>query len=233
MFHPTQSRLTSQTTSIKRGSTIFFSGALTSIQGKLYLELHNFSYVRCQQNFSSDSTPKMPWSKSLSQASNMPSQSMAQKIHNQKLKFQQINKSSTSKIPPPIQIIDQPLDVPDDDQILDIVQVTDTPQVSEDITQTSDITQASTTTWSSSQTSPRTKTPRTQTPRTQTPQTSPKKLPSKSTLPPTPNSPTPNSPTSKRKTRSSYRTSNKLQKLADIASNVLDEDSDVIEVEES
>ena len=52
---------------------------------------------------------------------------------------------------------------------------------------------------------------------------------SNSTLPPTPTS-----TTSKRKTRSSYRNSNKLQKLADIASNALaaaDFDLEIIEVE--
>lgn len=35
-----------QTTTVKRGSSVFFSGALSSIEGKLYLELHNFSFLR-------------------------------------------------------------------------------------------------------------------------------------------------------------------------------------------
>ena len=45
MFYPPGSRFTNQTTNIKRGSSIFFSGALSLIEDKLYLKLHNFSFV--------------------------------------------------------------------------------------------------------------------------------------------------------------------------------------------
>jgi len=61
LFHPNGSRLKSQTTMLKCGSSIFFSGALTSIEGKFYLELHNFSFIRTQQSNSvSKSAKKMP-----------------------------------------------------------------------------------------------------------------------------------------------------------------------------
>ena len=63
MFHPPGSRFTNQTISIKRGSSIFFSGALTFIDDQLYVELHNFSFINNQtftRNISSSSP--MPWS---------------------------------------------------------------------------------------------------------------------------------------------------------------------------
>ena len=56
-------RFTNQTISIKRGSSIFFSGALTFIDDQLYVELHNFSFINNQtftRNISSSSP--MPWS---------------------------------------------------------------------------------------------------------------------------------------------------------------------------
>ncbi|CAB4442896.1 unnamed protein product [Rhizophagus irregularis] len=57
LFHPPGSRFANQTTMIKRGSSIFFSGALTQVETNLYLELHNFSFI-CNQTFA----PKqMPW----------------------------------------------------------------------------------------------------------------------------------------------------------------------------
>ena len=84
LFHPPGSRFANQTTTIKRGSLIFFSGALTQIEANLYLELHNFSFVR-NQTFTS---PKqMPWTlKSPTQASgsNLASHNIARSIHNKK-----------------------------------------------------------------------------------------------------------------------------------------------------
>ncbi|PKC74371.1 hypothetical protein RhiirA1_388168 [Rhizophagus irregularis] len=57
LFHPPGSRFANQTTMIKRGSSIFFSGALTQVETNLYLELHTFSFIR-NQTFA----PKqMPW----------------------------------------------------------------------------------------------------------------------------------------------------------------------------
>ena len=246
LFHPSQSRLTTQTTIIKRGSTIFFSGALTSIEGKLYLELQNFNFVHCQQT-SSPNSAKMLWSKSLTQTpetSSQPSQTIAQKIHGQKSKNPiQINKSTTSKNPiqvnKPRKLVESSTHTSSinqtsgiDDQTWDIDQPfildtsnfthTDIPQISEYIEQNSHISQSSNIIQSLATTRPSLQTP-------QTPRTSRKKLSSNSTLPPTPTS-----TTSKRKTRSSYRNSNKLQKLADIASNALaaaDSDLEIIEVE--
>ncbi|PKK56269.1 hypothetical protein RhiirC2_829671, partial [Rhizophagus irregularis] len=70
LFHPNGSRLRNQTTMLKRGSSIFFSGALTLVEGKFYLELHNFSFIRTQQsNFISKSTKEMPWSSTSSSSS--------------------------------------------------------------------------------------------------------------------------------------------------------------------
>ncbi|CAB4382133.1 unnamed protein product [Rhizophagus irregularis] len=169
---------------------------------------------------------------------------IAQKIHSQKLKNPiQINKSTTSKNPIQINkprklvessthtssinqnsgIDDQTWDI-DQPFVLDTSNLYDIPQISEDIEQNSDISQASNIIQSLATTRPSL-----QTPKTQTPRTSRKKLSSNSTLPPTPTS-----TTSKRKIRSSYRNSNKLQKLADIASNALaaaDSDLEIIEVE--
>jgi hypothetical protein len=65
-FHPNGSRFTNQTTTVRRGSSVFFSGALTFIEDKLYLELHNFTFLRGQQPSSlSTSIKQMPWSNSL------------------------------------------------------------------------------------------------------------------------------------------------------------------------
>jgi len=53
LFHPNGSRFTNQTTTVRRGSSVFFSGALTFIEDKLYLELHNFNFLRGQQPITS------------------------------------------------------------------------------------------------------------------------------------------------------------------------------------
>ena len=76
LFHPNERRLKNQTTMLKRGSSIFFSGTLTSVEGKFYLELHNFNFVRTQQsNFVSKSTKEMPWSPSPSPSSSQTTKS--------------------------------------------------------------------------------------------------------------------------------------------------------------
>ena len=84
LFHPNGSRFTNQTTTVRRGSSVFFSGALTFIEDKLYLELHNFNFLRGQQPItSSTSTKQMPWSNSLktSLSTKITTSSTAQAIH--------------------------------------------------------------------------------------------------------------------------------------------------------
>ncbi len=60
IFHPSGSRFTNQTITIKRGSTIFFSDALTLIENKLYLELHNFNFICTYQNLPLTFTKRIP-----------------------------------------------------------------------------------------------------------------------------------------------------------------------------
>lgn len=77
LFHPTGSRFTNQTTTIKRGSSIFFSGGLTLIEEELYLELHNFSFVR-----TTTTTKSMPWASKSSSDNPIPtSPNIAQSFH--------------------------------------------------------------------------------------------------------------------------------------------------------
>ena len=162
IFHPSGSRFTNQTITIKRGSTIFFSGALTLIENKLYLELHNFNFICTYQNLPLTSTKHMLWSKNLTSNNNFTT-TIVQAIHNSK-------KSITL-----------------DDLSVTITQVTLNDHI---LTLTK----------------------------------SPIQIIRK-------NSPTPVS-TNKRKTRSSHRISNKVQKLADIASNaisIVDSDFEGIE----
>ena len=45
LFHSLSSQFTNQTTTIKRDSSIFFSGTLTLIEDQLYIELQNFCFV--------------------------------------------------------------------------------------------------------------------------------------------------------------------------------------------
>jgi hypothetical protein len=171
LFHPIGSRFTNQTTSIKRGSSIFFSGALSLIENQLYLELQNFSFVT--KNNQSLTEKPLPWSRS-PQTPNNPI-SFAAQVHNFNKKLNtdsQQNAQSNNvfnKKSPTVETFDQKSE---DDPI----------------TQTSE---------KSNNTTPK------PVGRTR------KNLPI----------PTPTS--TKRKTRSSNRTSNKKQKLADIASNII------------
>jgi len=112
LFHPTGSRLKNQTTMLKRGSSVFFSGALTSIENKLYLELHNFSFIRNQQfNSASKSNKEIPWLNSLSpqssssSSSHITSKSMIQKKIGEQRKYTSMpvlgkRKSATTKFQP-------------------------------------------------------------------------------------------------------------------------------------
>jgi len=84
LFHPNGSHFTNQTTTVRRGSSVFFSGALTFIEDKLYLELHNFNFLHGQQPITSlTSTKQMPWSNSLktSLSTKITTSSTAQATH--------------------------------------------------------------------------------------------------------------------------------------------------------
>ena len=78
-FHPPGSRLANQTITLKRGSFMYISGSLTSIEGQLYLELHNFSFVRSSGASATKTTSEMPWSGAVNSPS--PKKSMAHTIH--------------------------------------------------------------------------------------------------------------------------------------------------------
>lgn len=90
LFHPINSRLKNQTTTLKRGSSIFFSGTLMSIDNKLYLELHNFSFARTQSNSISKSTKEMPWSTSSTSSSSSSHMPITKSVIHQKIQEQQI-----------------------------------------------------------------------------------------------------------------------------------------------
>jgi len=96
IFHPPDSRLKNQTVNTRRGSSIFFSGEITLVEGKLYLELHNFSFLRGHQSQASTKSSSLPWASSTS-ASSSPSMQMnnALLIHEQQQK-QQKNLPETS-----------------------------------------------------------------------------------------------------------------------------------------
>jgi hypothetical protein len=72
IFHPVESRLKGQTTNTKRGSFLFFSGELTIVDGQIYLELHNVSFLRGPNNQNTQASSKpnyMPWLESGSPSS--------------------------------------------------------------------------------------------------------------------------------------------------------------------
>lgn len=208
LFHPPGSRFANQTIMIKRGSSIFFSGALTQVETNLYLELHNFSFIR-NQTF----TPKqMPWTMKTptqpSDTSNLTSANIARSIHNKKSSSPNnplpisVNKvQSTSK---KISALENSIsDNPDNLNTLDNppnTQRSDDPttiQISENPTSTIQ-----------------------------------KTLGRTRKNPPTPVS-TPVSTPQKRNTRSSYKPKNKARKLADIASDIIAVgDSDIDEFDE-
>src|SRR5581483_3376348 len=78
-FHPPGSRLANQTVTLKRGSFVFISGTLTSIEGQLYLELHNFNFVRSAGVSAKNTSSEMPWSGGVNSPSSK--KSMAHTIH--------------------------------------------------------------------------------------------------------------------------------------------------------
>ncbi|GBB87369.1 hypothetical protein RclHR1_13810002 [Rhizophagus clarus] len=83
IFHPNGSRLKSQTTNVRRGSVLFFSGEMTTVDGQLYLELHNFSFLKGQNNQVSPKVNFMPWLETGSVQVTPTRSSNAQLIHNQ------------------------------------------------------------------------------------------------------------------------------------------------------
>jgi len=184
LFHPTGSRFTNQTTTIKRGSSIFFSGGLILIEGELYLELHNFSFVR-----TTPTTKQMPWASKSSEDPISTSTNIAQSFH--KLS----KKSSTS--------------------VNSILTTSD--KTSANITK-------STHKWNKK--SSNSTFPILASPTLDTIETSEKSDDTIAQNNPLPNSEqirnkNPLTPTStKRKTRSSYK-ANKMQKLSDIATNII------------
>jgi hypothetical protein len=227
LFHPLGSRFKNQTTTIKRGSSIFFSGALTMIEDQLYIELQNFCFVR-NQIHSSMTSKSMPWLSKSTDDSTSTSFNIAQSIHNKKSnKSNDLQKSDepvvaqdsdnsqgsnnipgwARKTPIPTTNINKTINNKSKNDLLNKtinnksndLQKSDEPVVVQDL----DNVQGSD--------------------NTLTPKASRR---TRQTLP------TPTS-TTKRKTRSSYKTSNKAQKLADIATNIISVgDSDYEELED-
>ena len=98
IFHPVESRLKSQTTNIRRGSSLFFSGEVTLVDNKLYLELHNFSFLKGQTQASSKTTT-LPWLNATSSESSTSQISNAHLIHQE----QRISESTKRKSQKPFQ----------------------------------------------------------------------------------------------------------------------------------
>jgi hypothetical protein len=205
LFHPTGSRFTNQTTTIKRGSLIFFSGALSLIEDKLYLELQNFSFVRNSQTLTSENQT-LPWSLKSTQMDNYTSTpiNIARSIHELNKKSANsddlISTPAITETARSINNSNKKLTPKNSDNLSDFLEETDsnpTPKTSRQnkksdnpvIVQDSDNVQKSLRK-ASRQTH---KTP-----------------------------PTPMSTPKKRRTRSdSLKTGNKVQKLADIATNII------------
>ena len=196
LFHPPGSRFANQTTMIKHGSFIFFSGSLTQVENDLYLELHNFCFIRNQSI--TTSSKQMPWSLNTpnQKSFNLASANIAQSIHNNK-KSSTLNSSSANIMQSThkeLSALDNPISgyspITQRSDIPNITKIPDNlpdPQRSDDPTiEISD---------------------------------NPTLAIPKATKRARKNPPTP-TPTPKRKTRSSNKT-NKVQKLADIASNII------------
>jgi hypothetical protein len=96
IFHPLESRLKNQTTNIRRGSSLFFSGEITLVDNKLYLELHNFSFLKGQNQVPSKST-SLPW------LNTTTSKSSATQINNARLIHQEQPESTKRNIQNPFQ----------------------------------------------------------------------------------------------------------------------------------
>jgi hypothetical protein len=212
LFHPTGSRFTNQTTTIKRGSSIFFSGALSLVEDKLYLELQNFSFVRNNQALTSEKQV-LPWSLKPTQMNknHIPTPiNTARSIH--ELNKKSSNSDNPVQTPAITETTKSTNDsnkelTPDDieatknsDDLSDFMEEPDsnsTPKTSGRYKKSDNvIVQDSDTIHKSLSKAP------------------------KRTYKPKP-SPIPISTPKKRRTRSSCKTGNKVQKLADIATNII------------
>lgn len=209
LFHPLGSRFTNQTTTIKRGSSIFFSGALTVIEKNLYIELHNFSFVRNQGHSYATSEKSMPWSSKESDNSASTSFNIARSIH-------ELNKKTENKSDD-LRESDKPIVVKDLDKSDKTLGRTHTPGRTRKIQPISTPNNIAQSIHKKSEN----KSDDLQEFEPEDLDKSDKVSEQTRRTPPTPVS-------TKRKTRSSYKSSNKMQKLADIASNIISvADSDV------
>ena len=94
IFHNPNSHLKNQTTNIRRGSSLFFSGEITLVDGKLYLELHNLSFLK-DQTQALPTTTSLPWLNATASESST-SQNNAYLIH-QELKMPESTKRKSQK----------------------------------------------------------------------------------------------------------------------------------------
>ena len=83
IFHPLESRLKSQSTNVRRGSVLFFSGEITNVDGQLYLELHNFSFLKGQVSPKANFMPWLETGSSSTPSTLLTRMSNAQLIHKQ------------------------------------------------------------------------------------------------------------------------------------------------------
>lgn len=97
-FHPISSRLSSQTSTVKRGSSVFFSGVLSSVDREFYLELHNFSFIsKTHSTGQTKGAHSLPWSNNSSAETSSSKSSLLQAIHKQSRSQQQSPPTKTSK----------------------------------------------------------------------------------------------------------------------------------------
>ena len=65
-MRPYNSRLKKITDSCRKGSCVFFSGSFSLVEGEMYLELHNLSYINgiprnYANTFTSTNNQSLPW----------------------------------------------------------------------------------------------------------------------------------------------------------------------------
>ncbi|CAB5216836.1 hypothetical protein GLOIN_2v1791191 [Rhizophagus irregularis DAOM 181602=DAOM 197198] len=99
IFHPLESRLKNQTTNIRRGSSLFFSGEITLVDNKLYLELHNFSFLKGQSQVPSNKSTSLPWLNTTTSESSTTQTNNAHLIHQE----QRIPESTKRNIQKPFE----------------------------------------------------------------------------------------------------------------------------------
>lgn len=230
---------------IKRGSTIFFSGSLTLIEEKLYLELQNFSFVRNNTS----PTKEMPWSTQISEDISTPT-SAARSLHNLNKKRSTMHHpiSTLANIKSTTSIVDS---VPEEIEENTFTPTPNPPTPTSGKRKTRSYKMQKLTTASDTisiidsdpgeiEENESTPTPISTTPVSEKRKTRPYKTRKLATASKTTsianldppeieeNAPAPkptnknqSAVSAKRKTRSSYKANNKMQKLADIASNIV------------